>query len=172
MTGLRKRASCGSDDNLSEQLYISFVDSLLVDGKSVFFSALSVTGIEIVAAIAAKSLFLCELSTSQLIVCAIRLFFMQLHARKVPSANIEIARKQEFMFAIGAVSSLAALSLWTLAAFWVTDNGFVWLLGATMTIAYVFGMLTRNFAIYRGITMQLIAAFVPLSAALIIAGGW
>ncbi|MGD0643126.1 MAG: EAL domain-containing protein [Roseiarcus sp.] len=76
------------------------------------------------------------------------------------------------MFAIGAVSSLAALSLWTLAAFWVTDNGFVWLLGATMTIAYVFGMLTRNFAIYRGITMQLIAAFVPLSAALIIAGGW
>jgi diguanylate cyclase (GGDEF)-like protein len=41
-----------------------------------------------------------------------------------------------------------------------------------MTIAYAFGMLTRSYAIYRGVKLQLVAAFLPLTAAMFIAGGW
>jgi diguanylate cyclase (GGDEF)-like protein len=33
-------------------------------------------------------------------------------------------------------------------------------------------MLTRSFAVYRGINLHLVAAFAPLSAAMIAAGGW
>jgi hypothetical protein len=62
-------------------------------------------------------------------------------------------------FAAGACASLAAMSLWTLLSYW-------------MTIAYAFGMLTRSYAIYRGVNQQLVAAFVPLSAAMLVAGGW
>ncbi len=41
-----------------------------------------------------------------------------------------------------------------------------------MTIAYAFSLMSRSYAIYRGVNQQLVAAFVPLSAAMIVAGGW
>ena len=97
---------------------------------------------------------------------------MERHARDLPSANIHLARQRELTFAVGAISSIAALSLWTLAAFWVTELWFTRFLGATMTLAFAFGMLTRSFATYRGMNLQLIAAFVPLSVAMVVAGGW
>jgi diguanylate cyclase (GGDEF)-like protein len=159
-------------DNLPDDLYIGFVDGLLGDVRPVFFASLSATIIAMVGAVAAHSAFLVDCAALQLFVCAIRLYFMGLHARHIPSASVEIACKQEKVFAIGAVSSLAAISTWTLVAFCVTENNFTRLLGATMTISYAFGMLTRSFAIYRGINLQLVAAFVPLSAGFLIAGGW
>jgi diguanylate cyclase (GGDEF)-like protein len=54
----------------------------------------------------------------------------------------------------------------------VTDNGFTRFLAVATTIAYTFGTLTRGFAIFRGVKLQITAAFVPLSAAMIVAGGW
>jgi len=172
MTPTSQRDVSIIDDQLPDELYIQFVDGLLVDAKSVFLSALAVTAIEIVGSIAAHSLLLAELSLSQLLVAACRLYFMHLHARHLPSRTVEAARRQERRFAIGAISSLAALSLWTLATFCLTRVGFPSLLGATMTIAYAFGMQTRGFAIYRGIGANLIAAYAPLSVGLIVAGGW
>jgi diguanylate cyclase (GGDEF)-like protein len=159
-------------DSLSDELYISFVDGLLGDAKSVFLSAVAVTVIEIVGSIAAVSPALAALSVSQLLVAAGRLYYMSVHARHLPSRTVAIARRQERRFAIGAISSLAALSLWTLATFFLKPVGFPSLLGVTMTIAYAFGMQTRGFAIYRGISANLFAAYVPLSVGLIVAGGW
>jgi diguanylate cyclase (GGDEF)-like protein len=172
MTPTRNRADSVPGDELPEHLYIGFVDSLLIDSKAVFFSSLAVTLTEIVGAVAAGSLLLCYLSAAQLIVGVVRLYFMEVHARDLPSANIQLARQRELIFAVGAISSIAALSLWTLAAFWVTELWFTRFLGATMTLAFAFGMLTRSFATYRGMNLQLIAAFLPLSVAMIVAGGW
>jgi len=172
MTPTRNRIDSVPGDDLPEHLYIGFVDSLLIDSRAVFFSSLAVTLTEIVGAVAAGSLLLCYLSTVQLVVGVVRLYFMELHARDLPSANIQLARQRELTFAVGAISSIAALSLWTLAAFWVTELWFTRFLGATMTLAFAFGMLTRSFATYRGMNLQLIAAFVPLSLAMIVAGGW
>ena len=39
------------------------------------------------------------------------------------------------------------------------------------TISYAFGMLARSFAIDRGINAQIAIAFIPLSGAMIVAGG-
>jgi diguanylate cyclase (GGDEF)-like protein len=172
MTPISQSDAAVSGDNLSDELYISFVDGLLVDTKSVFLSAVAVTIIEIVGAVAAVSPALAALSVLQLLVAAGRLYFMSVHARHLPSRTVAIARRQERRFAIGAISSLTALSLWTLAAFFLKPVGFPALLGTTMTIAYAFGMQTRGFAIYRGIAANLVAAYVPLSIGLIVAGGW
>ena len=40
-----------------------------------------------------------------------------------------------------------------------------------MTIAYAFSLMSRSYAIYRGINLQLFGAFAPLPIAMIIAGG-
>ena len=168
----RNQAASAPADQLPDELYISFVDSLLVDTSPVFFSALSVTVIEMVASIAAGHLILCYLATAPLIVAAVRLCFMHNLARHIPISSIEIAHRQEFIFAIGAAASLSAISGWSFAAFCVTEEPFVRFISASMTIAFAFAMTTRNFAIYRGSTLQIVSTYVPLSAAMIVGGGW
>jgi diguanylate cyclase (GGDEF)-like protein len=164
--------TASSEGDLPDELYIGFVDSLLVDVSALFFSCLVAAIAELVAAYAAKNPILWGCAATQLFICAIRLYFMGLHARKRPSPSVEAAQRQETIYAFGAVSTIAALSIWTFVAFCVTDNGFTLFLAQITTIAYTFGMLTRSFAIYRGVNQQLVAAFVPLSAAMIVAGGW
>jgi diguanylate cyclase (GGDEF)-like protein len=160
------------DDKLPDELYISFVDSLVVDTSAVFSSTLSVAAIQIVAALAARNLVLCYLATVQLFVGSVRLYFMHRLSLRRPIASVEIASQQELIFAIGAAATLAALSAWAFAAFCLTDDAMIRFVAATMTIAYAFGMTTRNFAIYRGSDLQILVAFVPLSGAMIVAGGW
>ena len=131
-----------------------------------------VTLTEVVAAVAARSAILWACAGLQLLVSLVRLYFMEIHSRHRPSGSVEIARRREAIFAGGAVVYMATLSVWTLIAFCVTDDAFTRFLAATMTLAYSFGMVTRSFAIYRGINLQLVAGFVPLSVAMIVAGGW
>ena len=138
----------------------------------VFVAALAATSMEIVAAIASRSMLLLAASAAQPAIAAVRLFYLHRHAKQLPSATVKIARRHEMSFAIGACASLAAMALWTFLAFCVTRDSFTQFLGATMTVAYAFGMLTRSYAIYRGINLQLVAAFLPLSAAMFAAGGW
>ena len=159
-------------DELPDELYIGFVDDLLVDVRALLSSAVMVTLTEVVAAVAARSAILWACAGLQLLVSLVRLYFMEIHSRHRPSGSVEIARRREAIFAGGAVVYMATLSFWTLIAFCVTDDAFTRFLAATMTLAYSFGMVTRSFAIYRGINLQLVAGFVPLSVAMIVAGGW
>ncbi|HZZ63279.1 MAG TPA: EAL domain-containing protein [Roseiarcus sp.] len=157
---------------MPDELYIEFVDGLLADAAPVLLSALTATTVEIVNAVACRSTLLLVTSAAQPAIAGIRLFHLQRLAKRAPSRTIEIARRHETAFAIGACASLATVSLWTLLSFCVTREPFIQFLGATMTIAYAFGMLSRSYAIYRGFNLQLVAAFLPLSAAMFVAGGW
>jgi PAS domain-containing protein len=158
---------------LPDELYIGFVDGLLDDiVPVVLLSAIAVTCGEIVAGVAAKNVVLLHGSSAQLIIAAVRLFYLDRHAREIPSATVDIARRQERNFSLGALASLAALSLWTLLAFYVTNDSFARFVGVSMTTAYAFSLMSRSYAVYRGVNLQLIAAFAPLSAAMIVAGGW
>ena len=161
-----------NDRSLPDGLYIGFVDRLFLDVVPLCVSAGTVAVVQIVAAIAARSAILACTAAIQLFIAAIRLHYFRIHQRSAPSASVEIARLKERDFTHGAFASLAAIALWTLLAFCVTENGFARFLAATSTIAYAFGMLTRSSTIYRGMNLQLVAAFVPLSAAMLVAGDW
>jgi diguanylate cyclase (GGDEF)-like protein len=169
---MRQQTDSAPSDKMPDELYIGFVDSLLVDTGPVFSSALSVTIVELFAAIVAKNLVLCYLATAPLLVAVVRLCFMQKLAQRRPIPNVEVASKHELVFAIGAAATLTTISAWTLTAFWVSEDPFVRFISATTTVAFAFSMTTRNFAIYRGSMLQIVAAFVPLGAAMIVAGGW
>src|SRR5271166_4026946 len=157
---------------LPDELYIAFVDGLVADVVPIFSSAVAVTCGEIAAAVAVRSPVLLYGSVAPLLVAAVRLNFLNAHLRSIPSANVAIARKQEWTFSLGALASLATLSLWTMLAFWVTSNSFTQFIGVSMTTAYAFNLMSRSYATYRGINLQLVVAFVPLSLAMVIAGGW
>ena len=162
-----------SAGELPDAIYIGFVDGLLTDVVPVvLLSAVAVTVGEIASAMAAKSLILAMTAPAQLLIAAVRLQFARQHARNVPSPTVEIARMRERIFSTGALVSLTALSSWTLLSFCVTDNNFAHFTGVSMTIAYAFSLMSRSYATYRGVNGQLLGAFIPLSAAMIVAGGW
>ncbi len=151
---------------------MGFVDSHLVDIKALVLSSLVVIAAQIVVAIAANSIWLWISAAGMALVCAGRLYIMALHARNRPSASLETARKWEIAYSAGATAYLTALGLWALVTFCVTEDGFSRLLATTLAVCYAFSMWTRSFAISRGNNLQILVAFVPLSAAMIVAGGW
>ncbi len=56
--------------------------------------------------------------------------------------------------------------------FFLTNNCFAQFIGVSTTIAYAFNLMSRSYATYRGVNLQLLVAFVPLCVAFIVAGGW
>jgi diguanylate cyclase (GGDEF)-like protein len=172
MTSTRRSDLSALGGELPDELYIGFVNGLLGDAAPVLLSALAAASMEIVAAAASKSMLLLAASAAQPAVAAVRLFYLHRQAKQQLNRTIRIARRHETVFAIGACASLAAMSLWTLLSYWVSQDSFTRFLGPTMTIAYAFGMLTRSYSIYRGVKLNLIVAFLPLSAAMFVAGGW
>jgi diguanylate cyclase (GGDEF)-like protein len=173
MADARRSDTSTPSDQLPDEIYIAFVDGLLDDVVPVvLFSAVAVTCGEIAAAFACGRPVLLYAAAAQIVIATFRLYFVRRHARSVPSASVEIARHQERIFSFGALLSLFGLSLWTLLAFFVTDNSFAQFIGVSMTIAYAFSLMSRSYAIYRGVNMQLVAAFAPLSVAMLVAGGW
>ena len=158
-------------EELPGQLYIGFVDSLLVEVRSLFFACTASVTAALVAAIASRSVSLWACAGLMLGLSFVRMHFQLVHANNRPSPNIEAARKREWIFVAGATAHIALLSTWTLVAFAVTDEGFVRFLATTVTVTYALSMFTRSFALDRGMNAQLAAAFVPLSAAFLIGGG-
>ena len=159
-------------EELPGQLYVGFVDSLLVEVRSLFFACTASVSAALVAAVASGSVALWACAGLMLLLSFVRMHFQLVHANNRPSPNIEVARWRERIFVAGATAHIALLSTWTLIAFLTTDEGFVRFLASTVTVTYAFGMWTRSFALDRGMNTQLAAAFVPLGAAFLVAGGW
>jgi diguanylate cyclase (GGDEF)-like protein len=157
---------------LPDELYIGFVDNLLVEVQSLFLACTASVTAALVAAVASRSVGLCVCAGLMLLLSFVRMHFQLVHAKNRPSPNIEAARKRETIFVAGATAQVALLSSWTVVAFAVTDEGFVRFLAATVTVTYALSMWTRSFALDRGMNVQLAAAFVPLSVAFLVGGGW
>ena len=157
---------------LAGPVYIGFVDSLLIEIPGLLLSGASTAAAAIVAALASGSAALWACAAAMIVVTGVRAWDMKRHARARPSPTVEAARRWETRFVVGAVAFMGVLSMWTFIAFAVTEDGFVRFMAITVTIPYAFGMWTRSFAIDRGTNIQALVAFLPLSAAMLIAGGW
>jgi diguanylate cyclase (GGDEF)-like protein/PAS domain S-box-containing protein len=172
MRAERFSVASGPETGISDSQYIGYVDSLLVDLRALGLTCLAAIAAGIAVAIEANSASLWICAGLMALVSVLRFYFMVLHVRSRPSATIVIARKKEMIFVVGAVTHMGLMATWTLVAFWVSDDSFTHFLPMIMSIACAFGMCTRSFAIDRGINAQILAAFIPLCAAMIVAGGW
>jgi len=101
-------------EELPGQLYIGFVDSLLVEVRSLFFACTASVTAALVAAIASRSVSLWACAGLMLGLSFVRMHFQLVHANNRPSPNIEVARKREWIFVAGATAHIALLSAWTL----------------------------------------------------------
>ncbi|MBV8116408.1 MAG: hypothetical protein JOZ01_00440, partial [Candidatus Eremiobacteraeota bacterium] len=157
---------------LSETQYIGLVDSLLVETKGLVLTLATTVLGSIVVGWATGNPILYGFALLMVLVGAVRLGFMSIHARNRPSRNAAAARKWEVNYVVGATIFIALLGAWTIAVFWETTDGFSRFLSTLTTVSCVFGIWTRSLAINKnGTNVQLLVGFATLSAAFVIAGG-
>jgi diguanylate cyclase (GGDEF)-like protein len=171
MVRLRSPASLPTGTKIPDDMYMGFVDSHLVDLRALVFASLVVIAAQSAVALVNDSAWLWGCIGLTAAVSTTRLYFMLDHARSRPSRDMKAARRREVEYAFGVMAYIGALGSWALVTFCVTEDGFSRLLATTLAISYTFGMWTRSFAISRGNNLQIVAAFVPLSAAMLVAGG-
>ena len=70
----------------------------------------------------------------------------------------------------GAAASVGLLGIWCYIAFSRTNDAFAHLISFSMTIAYVVGIFGRNFGNSRSVIIQILCAWVPITAALLLHG--
>jgi diguanylate cyclase (GGDEF)-like protein len=85
-------------------------------------------------------------------------------------ASTEVARRWEHRYLAGACASVALLGIWCYVAFARTSDPFAHLVSFSMTIAYATGIFGRNFANARFVILQILCAWAPMTAALVLYG--
>jgi diguanylate cyclase (GGDEF)-like protein len=157
--------------DLPADLYVELVNALFKDGWSLAMGCAATSIAALITAVVTGSLILYGFSVSLPIIAALRLRVMVAHSRAKLDDDLETVSRWKRSYVIGAAAYIAAQGSWTLAVFAITDDGFLRMLAFSTTLSHYLGIATRNFSIKSLIDSQIIAGFLPLSAALWIAGG-
>ncbi|HVX98651.1 MAG TPA: EAL domain-containing protein [Pseudorhodoplanes sp.] len=160
-----------SSVELPSEIYIPLVDSLYKDGRSLLLGTFFVTASVIATYWKTGEPLLFLVAVAVACVGAARLLAMRsyVHARSTVTTN-EIARRWEQRYVTGAATSVGLLGLWCFVAFAQTKDAFAHLVSFSMTIAYVIGIFGRNFGNTRSVIMQILCAWLPMTAALLLYG--
>ena len=86
--------------------------------------------------------------------------------------SIDEAAKWERRYVAGAAAHVMLLGMWCLVAFIKTADPFVQIFSFALTLAYMIGISGRNFASNLLVVAQIVCAGVPMTAALLLVGGW
>jgi diguanylate cyclase (GGDEF)-like protein len=167
----RLRRTIRKTEALPAEIYLPLVDSLYQDGRTLLVGTVFViASILITYWKTADALLLCCAFAVILVACA-RGFVMHAYASARPSVtSIEVARRWEHRYVAGATASMSVLGMWCFIAFARTADPYADLVSFTMTIIYAGGIFGRNFGNVRFVVMQILCAWLPMTAGLLLYG--
>ena len=171
MTAPNQSSQAASGRDLPSDIYLPLVDSLYKDSRTLLIGTFFVTASVVATYWKTGEPLLIAVAVAIAAVAAARLFAMRAYARvrsKVDSN--ETARRWEQRYVAGAATSVGLLGLWCFVAFAKTNDPFAHLVSFSMTIAYVIGIFGRNFGNSRSVVVQIMCAWLPMTAALIFFG--
>jgi len=157
---------------LPAEIYVSLVDALYKDFRSLIVGSLaaSITALITAWKTGEQSLYIC--SAAIVVVACVRALDMRAFAaRRSQLTTIEEMRDWELRYVIGASAHVALMGMWCLLAFVKTSDPFVQIFSFSLTIAYMIGISGRNFASNLLVTAQIICAGIPMTLALVSVGG-
>ena len=157
---------------LPPEIYISLVDALFKDTRSLFVGSLaaSITALITAWKTGEQALYLC--SVAMVIVACMRALDVQAYVKRRPQlTTIEEARQWEWRYVVGAAAHVSLMGIWCLVAFAKTTDPFVQIFSFSLTIAYMIGISGRNFASNLLVTAQIVCAGIPMTLALASVGG-
>jgi diguanylate cyclase (GGDEF)-like protein/PAS domain S-box-containing protein len=158
-------------ESLPPEIYIPMVDSLYKDGRTLLIGTVFVVGSVLVIYWKTGQVLLLAVALAIALVAVMRGLVMRAYARA--RANIkdnDAARRWERRYVAGASTSVALLGLCCYVAFAATTDAFAQLVSFSMTIAYVVGIFGRNFGSARFVVVQILCAWVPMTAGLLLHG--
>jgi len=145
------------------EIYISIVDSLYSDTRSLFMGAIAVSLAILVTAVKVEEplLYFCAAAVSA--VAFARAIGVRAYHRQRPGMKTaQDAGRWELQYAIGTSALIALLGIWCVVAFGKTTDPFVQLVSITSTVAYLIGVTGRNFGSSRLVVAQILCA-APLT---------
>ncbi len=152
-----------SASDVPAEIYISIVDSLYGDARSLFLGAAAVTFAILLTAWKAGEplIYLCALAFA--VIAGIRALGVRAYHRRRPELTTAFdAGRWEFRYAVGSSAQVALLGIWCVIAFGVTGDPFVQLVSIASTISYLIGVAGRNFGSSRLVAVQILCA-APLT---------
>jgi diguanylate cyclase (GGDEF)-like protein len=157
---------------LPAEIYLSLVDALFEDLRSLFVGSLAASITSLITAwkTGEQALYLC--SVAIVMVACVRALDVRAYQERRPQlATIAEARQWELRYVIGAAAHVSLMGIWCLLAFVKTSDPFVQIFSFSMTIAYLIGISGRNFASNLLVTAQIVCAGIPMTIALVSVGG-
>ena len=161
------------DQSLPAEIYVSLVNALYNDFRSLFVGAIAASGTALITAYKSGEplLYLCSLMIA-LVACARGWDVGRYQKCRARVVSIDEATKWERRYVAGAAAHVMLLGMWCLVAFIKTADPFVQIFSFALTLAYMIGISGRNFASNLLVVAQIVCAGVPMTAALLLVGGW
>jgi len=166
-SGLRQN----SHETLPPEIYLPLVDSLFKDGRTLLIGSVSLTASILVTYWKTDDLPLLVCAIAFVTVALARGLVMRGYSRAAV-ATADLARVWERRYVAGAAASVTILGIWCYVAFSRTSDPLAHLISFCMTIAYMVGVFGRNFGNSRFVVVQVLCAWLPMTAALLIHGNW
>ncbi len=154
-------------------IYASLVDALYELRQSLLIGAFAASLAALLTAWKAADWALFGFAVAIAVVAVLRFVDMAAYFRvRGELKTVAAFRNWEYRYVVGAAVHVALLGGWTFVAFAMTNDPFIRLFSFSVTLAYMIGISGRNFASNLLVTSQIVAAALPLAAALFIAGGF
>jgi diguanylate cyclase (GGDEF)-like protein len=156
---------------LPAEIYLPLVDSLYQDGRTLFVGTVLVTASILVTYWKTGEILLLLCAAAVVAVACLRALTIHAYLRaRARVTTTEAARRWERLYVAGAAASLALLGIWCFVAFAWTTDPYASLVSFTMTTIYAVGIFGRNFGNVRFVVVQILCAWVPSTAALVLYG--
>ena len=161
------------DPDLPFEIYASLVDALFDDRKTLFMGSIAASLGALITGWKSGHWVLLLFGAAIALVAYLRALDMRAYGRvRLTLKTNDAIRKWEHRYVVGAAVYAALLGSWTFACFLLTDDPFIHLFSFSITLAYMIGTSGRNFASPLLVIAQLIGEGIPLSAALLVEGGF
>jgi diguanylate cyclase (GGDEF)-like protein len=152
-------------------IYVSLVDALFSDPRSLLVGALSTSCAALLTAWETSHLSLVACAFAILVIGSLRAASMHAYARWRPEApQLAFFQRWERLYVAGAALYATALGAWCLVCFAVSNHAVVLLLCSLLTVASAAGVSGRNFARPQVVTLQLLGSCIPLCVGFILHG--
>ncbi len=156
---------------LPPEIYLPLVDSLYQDNRTLLSGTICVAVAIFTTYWKTGQILLLYCAVAIVIVACARGVLMRAYARaRATVATPEVARRWELRYVVGAAASLALLGIWCYVAFVCTSDAYAHLVSFSMTIVYAGGIFGRNYGNPRFVVVQILCAWAPMTAALLIYG--
>jgi diguanylate cyclase (GGDEF)-like protein len=156
---------------LPAEIYLPLVDSLYQDGRTLFVGTVLVTAAILLTYWKTGEILLLVCAAAVVAVACVRALTIRAYLRtRATVTTTEAARRWEHRYVAGAAASLALLGIWCFVAFAWTTDPYASLVSFTMTTIYAVGIFGRNFGSVRFVVVQILCAWVPCTAALVLYG--